>query len=519
MGFLSGWSIAGRLYAVTALVAVLLVGAGLVAVQQLRETSRKAAAVENDQLPQMLLASEIELNITRASLQLRHCMLARSPAELDEALAALGQRVAELDQSMKSYGAGVQSDVSQRHFDQATAKATRFKELAGAAAAQIKAGQKEAAFADLVDKIIPARNDLLSTLTQIRLEQTKQIDQEVSNIQSALSHTLLVLGFSFGAILLVLVGSSVVVARSLRVRAGQASAMAEQVRDGDLRIQRRADEGSGAKRDEFSALLNTLREMQNKLSEVVGAVRGNADSVATASSEIAQGNHDLSQRTEQQASNVQQTASTMDELSATVRQNADNAQQANQLALGASQVAVRGGEVVGQVVSTMRGISESSRRIGDIIGTIDGIAFQTNILALNAAVEAARAGEAGRGFAVVASEVRLLAQRSAEAAKEIKSLISASVERVEQGTSQVDEAGRTMEEVVSAIRRVTDIVGEISSASQEQASGIALAGQSIGQMEQSTQQNAALVEQSAAAAETLRQQAQELVQVVSAFKL
>jgi methyl-accepting chemotaxis protein len=209
----------------------------------------------------------------------------------------------------------------------------------------------------------------------------------------------------------------------------------------------------------------------------------------------------------------------MEELGTTVRQNADHAQQANQLAQGASSVAIKGGEVVGQVVETMKGISESSRRIADIISTIDGIAFQTNILALNAAVEAARAGEQGRGFAVVASEVRSLAQRSAEAAKEIKSLIGASTERVEQGTALVDQAGQTMDEVVSSIRRVTDIVGEISTASSEQSNGIAQVGQAVSQMDQATQQNAALVEESAAAAESLKGQASTLVKVVSGFKL
>jgi methyl-accepting chemotaxis protein-1 (serine sensor receptor) len=268
-----------------------------------------------------------------------------------------------------------------------------------------------------------------------------------------------------------------------------------------------------------TSLMAQLKAMQDSLAKVVGEVRGNAESVATASAQISQGNADLSQRTEQQASALQQTAATMEELGTTVRQNADNAQQANQLAQAASCVAIKGGEVVGQVVETMKGISESSRKIADIIGTIDSIAFQTNILALNAAVEAARAGEQGRGFAVVASEVRSLAQRSAEAAKEIKSLISASTERVEQGTALVDQAGQTMGEVVSSIRRVTDIVGEISSASVEQSSGVAQVGQTVSQMDHVTQQNAALVEESAAAAESLKSQAGALVQVVSVFKL
>jgi methyl-accepting chemotaxis protein len=268
-----------------------------------------------------------------------------------------------------------------------------------------------------------------------------------------------------------------------------------------------------------SSLMAALSLMQDSLARVVQAVREGSDQVATASVEIAHGNNDLSQRTEQQASALQQTASSMTQLGSTVARNADNARQADALARGASQVAQRGGAAVAQVVGTMRQINEGSRRIADITGVIDGIAFQTNILALNAAVEAARAGEQGRGFAVVASEVRSLAQRSAEAAREIKSLISASVERVDQGTRQVDEAGATMTEVVSAIERVTQIVSEISTASEDQSEGVRQVGSAVTQMDQTTQQNAALVEQSAAAADSLQQQAQQLVQAVAVFRL
>jgi methyl-accepting chemotaxis protein len=268
-----------------------------------------------------------------------------------------------------------------------------------------------------------------------------------------------------------------------------------------------------------SSLMASLGAMQGSLAKVVTTVRHGSEGVATASAEIAQGNNDLSARTEQQASALEETAASMEELGATVKQNADSARQANQLAQSASTVAVKGGQVVGQVVETMKGINESSRKISDIISVIDGIAFQTNILALNAAVEAARAGEQGRGFAVVASEVRSLAGRSAEAAKEIKMLINASVERVEHGTSLVDEAGTTMAEVVSSIRRVTDIMGEISAASNEQSMGVQQVGEAVTQMDQATQQNAALVEEMAAAASSLKGQAHELVQAVAFFKV
>ncbi|MES2958222.1 MAG: methyl-accepting chemotaxis protein [Pseudomonadota bacterium] len=294
----------------------------------------------------------------------------------------------------------------------------------------------------------------------------------------------------------------------------EAGRFASQVANGDLHASLETE-----RRDEVGDLMRALGAMQAQLHQVVGEVRASADSIALASAEVAQGNNDLSQRTESAASNLQQTAASMEQLTVTLRHSSDAAQQANQLASSASDVAQRGGVVVSQVVSTMNDINASSKKIADIIGTIDGIAFQTNILALNAAVEAARAGEQGRGFAVVASEVRNLAQRSAAAAKEIKALIGSSVERVESGGRLVADAGKTMHEIVASVQRVTDIIAEITAAANEQSQGIGQVNGSVNQLDQMTQQNAALVEQSAAAAESLREQAGKLSGVVATFKL
>jgi len=293
-----------------------------------------------------------------------------------------------------------------------------------------------------------------------------------------------------------------------------ANTAAQALAQGDLSVGIRIE-----RNDEIGRLVTSINQIGRELTDVVSTVREGSESVATASAEIAQGNQDLSTRTESQASALQQTAASMEQLSTTVKQNADNAREANQLALSASTVAVQGGDVVAQVVDTMQGINDASRKITDIISVIDGIAFQTNILALNAAVEAARAGEQGRGFAVVAAEVRALAGRSAAAAKEIKALIDDSVARVEQGSALVDRAGATMQDVVTSIRRVTDIMGEISNASTEQSLGVSQVGGAVTQMDQATQQNAALVEEMAAAASSLRSQAQALVGTVAVFKL
>lgn len=357
----------------------------------------------------------------------------------------------------------------------------------------------------------------VKSLQAYRDFQVKSADDNYIAAVNRFHHaqTLFITTTVLGLLLACFLGSTTIrlLGRELGGEPAQAAEVAKQVGAGDLAVQISLKPGDN------SSLMAHLKAMQSSLAQVVTTVRQGAESVATASAQIASGNHDLSSRTEQQASALEETAASMEQLSATVKQNAENAHQANQFALSASGVALQGGVVVAQVVDTMRAINDSSKKIADIIQVIDGIAFQTNILALNAAVEAARAGEQGRGFAVVASEVRSLAGRSAGAAKEIKTLIGASVTQVEKGTALVDQAGVTMGEVVNSIRRVTDLMGAISAASHEQSQGVSQVGEAVMHMDQATQQNAALVEEMAAAAGSLKAQADDLVGTVAVFKL
>ena len=375
-------------------------------------------------------------------------------------------------------------------------------------------GKQDEAAALTNDKLVPMLEVYDASIRGMLTHQAERIDkaaEAVHGLNRAGRANVIVL-----AVLALLLGGVLawLLTRSITRPLNEAVRVAQTVADGDLtsRIE-------SSSRDETGQLMLALKNMNASLATVVSGVRQGTDAIATASGEIAAGNQDLSSRTEEQASSLEQTAASMEELTSTVKQNADNARQANQLALSASEVAVKGGSVVGQVVDTMASINASSKKIVDIIGVIDGIAFQTNILALNAAVEAARAGEQGRGFAVVASEVRNLAQRSGAAAKEIKGLIDDSVGKVDQGSALVGEAGKTMAEIVGSVRRVTDIIGEITAASQEQSTGIEQVNQAIAQMDQVTQQNAALVEEAAAAAQSMQEQAASLVQAVSVFKL
>ena len=377
----------------------------------------------------------------------------------------------------------------------------------------IEAENYEEAKAYLLSTMRPAQLALINNLDKLRefykSETTRIIQQTESDFKTG---QLIMIAFSAVIALLCLV-LGYIITRSITGPIQKSLSLAESVAKGDLTTQ---VEIKG--KDETAQLLTSLKAMQYSLSQLVGGVRQSAESLASASAQIAQGNQDLSGRTESQASALQQTAASMEQLSSTVKHNAANARQADLLAVSASSVAVQGGEVVGRVVQTMRGINESSKKISDIISVIESIAFQTNILALNAAVEAARAGEQGRGFAVVATEVRSLASRSADAAKEIKRLINDSVTRVEEGTALVDQAGSTMTEVVGAIKRVTDIMGEIRAASGEQSAGVSQVEEAVSKMDHATQQNAALVEEMAAAAGSLNAQAEDLVQSVAVFK-
>ena len=372
--------------------------------------------------------------------------------------------------------------------------------------------QVAAATIGRIEPIFLKANDGVKKLVK-DLQATSQSNQ--GSLQNTVEQVVWLMAGATVFLLAVIVPLTLLNMQSICLPIDQAEHVAKAIAQGDLTDQHVDTRGN----DEAARLLRSLEDMRHSLGNLVGHVRHSTDSISTASAEIASGNQDLSVRTEQTASNLQRTASSMDQLTNTVRQSAEASRQAMQLASSAGEVAARGGDVVSQVVSTMNDINASSKKISDIISVIDGIAFQTNILALNAAVEAARAGEQGRGFAVVASEVRSLAGRSAEAAKEIKTLIGASVERIETGSRLVTDAGQTMTDIVNSVQRVSDIIGEITAAAAEQSQGIGDINTSVVHLDQMTQQNAALVEQSAAAAESMREQAQRLAQVVGTFKL
>ncbi len=510
------WTLAQRLVAINALIFLLLAAVAASIWVMMERLGSDAEIVRAYNVPQLQRIAELELNVTRVSLQLRHAILSRTPEELNATLADIAEKRRLLQKTLKDFGDNMISDDGRQAFAPLPALMDEFWAVGGQNLELIQAGRKDEAFALLVDRTIPARNRLLAPLATEKQRQGDRLSSRINDVQALARTDRNLATLAVLAVVTCLAGLGWYLRSVVRQLGGdppELKRVAAAVAGGDLAVHVPVRPGDA------SSIMAGLGTMRERLSSVVTTVRSSAESVSAASGEIAAGNHDLSARTERQASALEQTAASMEQLGSTVRQNADSARRANELALAASQVAADGGTVVAQVVDTMRGIQDSSRQIGDIIGVIDGIAFQTNILALNAAVEAARAGEQGRGFAVVAAEVRTLAQRSATAAKEIKELITASVERVGRGSELVDRAGATMAEIVASIRRATDLMGEISASSAEQSQGVDQIAEAITHVDQATQQNAALVEQMAAAASSLQVQAQELVRAVEVFRL
>jgi len=432
-------------------------------------------------------------------------------AEFKDVIAATSAQIGQVQKSLEAMDL---TEADKAQLAKIAAARSAMLDLRKKATQMKSEGRNDEAIALVKQSYNPAVAAYLQSLRDFVDLQQKYAAQRQSELGSDRMRTVQLAGVMVALVLAGIGLGAYFLIRSIQQPLAQAQTLAQRIAAGDLSAQETVARG-----DEFGDLLRALYAMSESLGRMVHQVRQSTDSIATASAEIAQGNHDLSARTEQTSSNLQETAAAMEQFTSTIQQSAQSAQQASGLANGAASVARKGGDVVSQVVSTMEEIQHSSRKIADIIGVIDGIAFQTNILALNAAVEAARAGEQGRGFAVVASEVRSLAGRSAEAAKEIKQLIGVSVEKVEAGSGLVQQAGSTMQEIVQSVQRVTDMIGEITAASTEQSAGIAQVNQAVGNLDQMTQQNAALVEESTAAAQSLREQADQMAQAVSQFKV
>jgi methyl-accepting chemotaxis protein len=499
-----------------------LVAVTSVGIYNMKEIQDRLDNVVNTNNVVNRLVIEMRANVADRITSLRILTLLSEPDDMAPEMKRVNDLAASYDAAQKKLSDKFDAEPSTTAQEKDLLKQAKTYEAAampaiGKASELWLGGKAEEATKVLIREIRPNQKKWMAALEQLAALEEKlnaQAAKEADGAYALARNIMLLIG---GVAMFVGLVSAVIITRSLIKQLGgepdYTARIASSIAHGDLSVSidtSNADKGS---------LLMEVREMRNSLKDIVGQVRLGTETIGTASREIAAGNIDLSSRTEMQASSLEKTASAMEELTSTVKQNADNAREANLLAATASDVARKGGEVVAQVVDTMGSINTSANKIVDIIGVIDGIAFQTNILALNAAVEAARAGEQGRGFAVVASEVRNLAQRSAAAAKEIKTLIGDSVEKVERGSKLVGQAGVTMDEVVASVKRVTDIMSEISNASQEQSAGIAQVNTSIIEMDAMTQQNAALVEEAAAAAQSLQDQASELAHVVSIFKL
>ena len=514
MGFLANMNIAKRLGVGFALVLGLTLVIAAAAVWRLNTIADATRAMMAVPLAKERMMEEWHMQ-TFAAVRRTAAIVKSSDPSLVEFFKADGVKTASRStELLKQIEALLDSDEERALFGRITELRKAYTSSKERAIKAKAAGDTAEAERILNQEYVPTSEAYEGKQAELVKMQQDRIDTVAREIDNASRHSARMIMIVAGVAVLFGAACAWVLANAIVRPIRQAVEVAEKVAGGDLT---QYIDASGT--CETGALLRALRHMNDSLVGIVSQVRGGTDTIATASREISAGNLDLSSRTEQQAGALQETAASMEELTTTVRQNADNARQANQLAIAASEIATQGGAVVGEVVTTMGAINASANRISDIIGVIDGIAFQTNILALNAAVEAARAGEQGRGFAVVAGEVRNLAQRSAAAAKEIKELIAASTASVDTGTKLVDQAGATMEQVVNSIRRVTDIMGEITSATQEQTGGIEQVNGAIGQMDQVTQQNAALVEEAAAAAASMQDQAAKLADVVSVFRL
>ncbi|ANA35467.1 Methyl-accepting chemotaxis protein II [Ralstonia mannitolilytica] len=503
-----------RLGLMMAGVGVLAVIVGVTGLIGMRHANTRVQETYSVQLAGAVALAESDANLLSLRIVLDRAAMAPNAPGIDKTIERARMFLDKSDAAWKRYRALPVTADERKLADQAESQRTAFLRDGVEILMQAVQAHDEARISKTVMEVMPALyrplGDTVIALNRMQVDVARasyEATQREHDNLSALTSALLLGGIVAGGLM------TWALRRSITVPLMRAIEQAEHITQGDLTHTIHVDRA-----DETGRLLLALQRMQESLQRMVGQVRAGSDSIASATQQIASGNADLSQRTEQQASALEETASSMEELTSIVKQNADNARQASALAGNASDIAVKGGEVVGRVVDTMAGINESSKKIADIIGVIEGIAFQTNILALNAAVEAARAGEQGRGFAVVAGEVRSLAQRSATAAKEIKELISDSVGRVENGSTLVAEAGSVIDEVVVAVKRVTDIMGEISSASDEQSTGIEQVNQAVTQMDETTQQNAALVEQAAAAAMSLQEQADGLRQAVAAFR-
>jgi methyl-accepting chemotaxis protein len=496
------------------LILLLLVAMTSIGILRLSGASAMTDEMINVKIRDERLISEwgkiIEVNAARTT----GAFMVRDPADQKKLEALMAESSGRATQIQDQIGANIDDEALKPMFKQVLDTRKTYTEFRKSVFAAKNAGDLDKATKIYEGEMTQSRILYLGALKSFADKQAASLDASAVDIQQQ---------YQSGRTLLVLLGVAAIVmgvfaawwiTRTITQPINEAVKVAETVSSGDLTSDIQVNSN-----DETGQLMHALKTMNSNLVNIVGQVRNGTDLIATASTEIAAGNQDLSSRTEEQASSLEETASSMEELTSTVRFNAENARQANELAISASEIASRGGSVVGEVVNTMGSINDSSRKIVDIISVIDGIAFQTNILALNAAVEAARAGEQGRGFAVVASEVRNLAQRSASAAKDIKGLIDDSVQKVQIGSELVDKAGQTMEEIVQSIGRVTQIMTQISNASEEQSIGIAQVNDAITQMDQVTQQNAALVEQAAAAAESMQEQSAKLADVVSVFKL